>query len=193
MPLSTSFDNSLEESNSYLEFKYPQDTRFRLRTRDWKISDQDLTDAGPSNVNINFEQKLGNVKKCQNISGEKIVFRCEDCNRDLKKEKGLKIHRSRIHGIMSQSFLSKSFSSEINKTKRKTEEINNTPFNSTDYEKQFGSQDNHSSGPQRLNCTLCPGKSFKDNTRLKIHVPIVTYQFLLLFLQPFLSQNCLLI
>jgi hypothetical protein len=27
MPLSTSFDNSLEESNSYLEFKYPQDTR----------------------------------------------------------------------------------------------------------------------------------------------------------------------
>jgi hypothetical protein len=43
----------------------------------------------------------------------------------------------------------------------------------TDYEKQFGSQDNHSSGPQRLNCNLCnlcPGKSFKDNTRLKIHV-----------------------
>jgi hypothetical protein len=63
---------------------------------------------------------------------------------------------------MSQSFLSKSFSSEINKTKRKTEEINNTPFNSTDYEKQFGSQDNHSSGPQRLNFILCPGKSFKD-------------------------------
>jgi hypothetical protein len=45
MPLSTSFDNSLEESNSYLEFKDPQDTRFRLRTTDWKISDQDLTDA----------------------------------------------------------------------------------------------------------------------------------------------------
>jgi hypothetical protein len=71
---------------------------------------------------------------------------------------------------MSQSFSSKSFSSEINKTRRKTEEINNTTFNSTDYEKQFGSQDNHSSGPQRLNCNLCPGKSFKDNTRLKIHV-----------------------
>jgi hypothetical protein len=50
---------------------------------------------------------------------------------------------------MSQLFLSKSFSSEINKTRSKTEEINNTPFNSTDYEKQFGSQDNHSSGPQR--------------------------------------------
>jgi hypothetical protein len=71
---------------------------------------------------------------------------------------------------MSQSFSSKSFSSEINKTRRETEEINNTPFNSTDYEKQFGSQDNHSSGPQKLNCNLCPGKSFKDNTRLKIHV-----------------------
>jgi DNA modification methylase len=71
---------------------------------------------------------------------------------------------------MSQSFSSKSFSSEINKTTRNTEEINNTPFNSTDYEKQFGSQDNHSSGPQRLNCNLCPGKTFKDNTRLKIHV-----------------------
>jgi hypothetical protein len=81
-----------------------------------------------------------------------------------------KIHRSRIHGLMSQSFSSKSFSSEINKTRRKTEEINNTSFNCTDYEKQFGSQDNHSSGQQRLNCNLCPGKSFKDNTRLKIHV-----------------------
>jgi hypothetical protein len=30
MPLSRSFNNSFEESNSYLEFKYPQDTRFRL-------------------------------------------------------------------------------------------------------------------------------------------------------------------
>jgi hypothetical protein len=37
MPLSTSFDNFLDENNSYLEFKYPQDTRFRLRTTDWKI------------------------------------------------------------------------------------------------------------------------------------------------------------
>jgi hypothetical protein len=55
----------------------------------------------------------------------------------FKKEKGLKIHRSRIHGLMSQSFSSKSFSSEINETTRKSEEINNTPFNSTDYEKQF--------------------------------------------------------
>jgi hypothetical protein len=130
MRLSTSFDNSLEESNSYLEFKYPQDTRFRLRTTDWKISDQDLSDAGPSNANL--EHKFGNVKKCHKISGEKLVFRCEDCNRDFKKEKGLKIHRSRIHGLMSQSFSSKSFSSEINKTRRKTEEINNTSFNCTD-------------------------------------------------------------
>jgi hypothetical protein len=32
-----------------------------------------------------------------------------------------------------------------------------------DYEKQFGSQNSHSSGFQRLPCTLCPGKSFKDN------------------------------
>jgi hypothetical protein len=115
----------------------------------------------------------------------------------IKKEKGLKIHRSRIHGLMSQWFSSKSFSSEINKTRRKTEEINNTPFNSTDYEKQFGSQDNHSRGPQRLNCNLCPGKSFKDNTRLKIHVDKYhtkrTYQLFLISLQPFLSQNYLLI
>jgi hypothetical protein len=170
MSLSTSFDNFLEESNSYLEFKYPQDTRFRLRTTDWKISDQDLTDAGPSNANINLKQKFGNVKKCHKISGKKLVFRCEDCNRDFKKGKDLKIHTLRIHGLMNKSFLSKSFSSEINKTRRKTEEINNTPFNSTDYEKQFGCQDNHSSGPQRLNCNLCPGKSFKDNTKLKIHV-----------------------
>jgi Zn finger protein HypA/HybF involved in hydrogenase expression len=168
MPLSTSFDNSLEESNSYLEFKYPQDTRFRLRTTDCKISDQDLTDAGPSNANL--EQKFGNVKKCHKISGEKLVFRCEDCNRDFKKEKGLKIHRSRIHGLMSQSFSSKSFSSEINKTRRITEEINNTPFNSTDYEKQFGSQDNHSSGPQRLNCNLCHGKSFEVPQKYEPHL-----------------------
>jgi hypothetical protein len=50
MTLSTSSDNSLDENNSYLEFKYPQDTRFRLRTRHWKISNKDLTDAGPSNA-----------------------------------------------------------------------------------------------------------------------------------------------
>jgi transposase-like protein len=52
------------------------------------------------------------------ISGEKLVFRCEDCNRNFEKEKGLKIHRTRIHELMSQSFLCKSFSSEINKTRR---------------------------------------------------------------------------
>jgi hypothetical protein len=39
-----------------------------------------------------------------------------------------------------------------------------------DNEKQFGSQSSHFSGYQRLPCTLCPGKSFKDNNRLKIHV-----------------------
>jgi hypothetical protein len=41
-----------------------------------------------------------------------------------------------------------------------------------DYEKQFGSQNSHSSGSQKLPCTLCPGKSFKDNNRLTIHVDI---------------------
>jgi hypothetical protein len=39
-----------------------------------------------------------------------------------------------------------------------------------DYEKQSGSQDSQPDGSQRLRCTLCPGKSFKDNNRLKIHV-----------------------
>jgi hypothetical protein len=73
---------------------------------------------------------------------------------------------------MSQSLWYKSFSSEIIKT-RKNEEINNTPSNpsnSTFYEKHFGSQNSHSSGPQRLPCTLCPGKSFKDNNKLKTRV-----------------------
>jgi hypothetical protein len=28
MPLSTLSDNSLDENNSFLEFKYPQDSRF---------------------------------------------------------------------------------------------------------------------------------------------------------------------
>jgi hypothetical protein len=80
MPLSTSFDNSLDENNSCLESKYPQGTRFRLGTTRWKISDKDLTDASPSNVNINLEQKFGNVKNSHHkISGEKLVFRCEDC------------------------------------------------------------------------------------------------------------------
>jgi hypothetical protein len=48
MPLSTSSNNSLYENNSFLEFKLPQDSRFRLRTTHWKISDKYLTDAGPS-------------------------------------------------------------------------------------------------------------------------------------------------
>jgi hypothetical protein len=39
-----------------------------------------------------------------------------------------------------------------------------------DYEKQLDSQNSHFSGSQRLPCTQCPGKSFKDNNRLKIHV-----------------------
>jgi hypothetical protein len=70
---------------------------------------------------------------------------------------------------MGQSFLCKSFSSKINKT-RKKEEINNTPSTSIDYEKHFGFQDTHSSGSQKLPCILCPGKSFKHYTKLKIHV-----------------------
>jgi hypothetical protein len=92
----------------------------------------------------------------------KISFRCEDCNRDFKNEKGLKTHRRRIRGLMGQLFLCKSFSSKINKTRRKNEEIDNTPSTSMDYEKHFGSQDSHSSGSQRL--------PFKDNTTLQIHV-----------------------
>jgi hypothetical protein len=109
MPMSTSSDISLDENDSFFEFKYPQDSRFRLRTTHWKISDKDLTDAGPSNVNINLDQKFGNVKKCHNtISEDKLVFQCEECNRNFKNEKGLKIHRTRIHGIMGQSvFLKK--------------------------------------------------------------------------------------
>jgi hypothetical protein len=66
MPLSTSSDISLDENDSFSEFKYPQDSRFHLRTANWKIIDKDLTDAGPSNVNVNLEQKFGNVKKCHN-------------------------------------------------------------------------------------------------------------------------------
>jgi hypothetical protein len=42
---------------------------------------------------------------------------------------------------MGQPFSCKSFSSKINKTRRKNEEINNTPSTSMDYEKHFGSQD----------------------------------------------------
>jgi hypothetical protein len=84
MPLSTSFDNSLDETNSCLESKYPQDTRFPLGTTLWKISDKDLTDASPSNANINLEQKFGNVKKFHHkISGAKLVFRCEDCKQEF--------------------------------------------------------------------------------------------------------------
>jgi hypothetical protein len=48
--------------------------------------------------------------------------------------------------------------------------IRPTLSNSMDYEKQFRSQNSHSSGSQRLLCTLCPGKSFKDNNRFQIHV-----------------------
>jgi hypothetical protein len=122
--LSTSSDNSFDENNSFVEFKYLQDSRFRLRTTQWKISDKDLTDAGPSNANINLEQKFGNVKKCHHtISGDKLVFRCEDCNWDFKNEKGLKTLRTRIHGLMNQSFLCESFSSKIDKTRRKNETI----------------------------------------------------------------------
>jgi hypothetical protein len=169
--LSTSSNNSFDENNSFVELKYPQDSRFRLRTTQWKISDKDLTDVGPSNANINLEQKFGNVKKCHHtISGDKLIFRCEDCNWDFKNEKGLKTLRTRIHGLMNQSFLCESFSSKIDKTRRKNETINETPSTSMDYEKQFGSEDRYPGGSQRLPCILCPGRSFKDNSRLKIHV-----------------------
>jgi hypothetical protein len=100
---------------------------------------------------------------------DKSVFQCEECNRNFKNEKGLKIHRTRIHGLMGQSFLCESFSSKIDKT-RKNEKIHQTPPTSMDYEKQSGSEDSQPDGSQRLRCTLCPGKSFKDNNRLKIHV-----------------------
>jgi hypothetical protein len=171
MPMSTSSNISLDENDSFFEFKYPQDSRFRLRTTHWKISDKDLTDAGPSNVNINLDEKFGNVKKCQNtIYEDKLVFQCEECNRNFKNEKGLKIHRTRIHGLMGQSFLCESFSSKIDKTRRKNETIHQSIPTSMDYEKQSGSQDSQPDGSQRLRCTLCPGKSFKDNNRLKIHV-----------------------
>jgi hypothetical protein len=56
LTLSTSSDNSLDENNSYLEFKYLQDTIFHLRTIYWKISNKDLTDAGPSNDIIKRDQ-----------------------------------------------------------------------------------------------------------------------------------------
>jgi hypothetical protein len=106
MPMSTSSDNSLDENDSFFEFKYLQDSRFRLRTTHWKISDKDLTDAGPSNVNIIFDQKFENVKKCHNtISEDKFVFQSEDCNRNFKNEKRLKIHRTRIHELMGQFFV----------------------------------------------------------------------------------------
>jgi hypothetical protein len=164
--MSTSSNISLDENDSFFEFKYPQDSRFRLRTTHWKISDKDLTDAGPSNVNINLDEKFGNVKKCQNtIYEDKLVFQCEECNRNFKNEKGLKIHR-----LMGQSFLCESFSSKIDKTRRKNETIHQSLPTSMDYEKQSGSQDSQPDGSQRLRCTLCPGKSFKDNNRLKIHV-----------------------
>jgi hypothetical protein len=171
MPMSTSSNISLVENDSFFEFKYPQDSRFRLRTTHWKISDKDLTDAGPSNVNRNLDEKFGNVKKCQNtIYEDKLVFQCEECNRNFKNEKGLKIHRTRIHGLMGQSFLCESFSSKIDKTRRKNETIDQTLPTSMDYEEQSGSQDSQPDGSQRLRCTLCPGKTFKDNNRLKIHV-----------------------
>jgi hypothetical protein len=58
---------------------------------------------------------------------------------------------------MGQSFFCESFSSKIDKT-RKNEKIHQTPPTSMDYEKQSGSEDSQ------------PGKPFKDNNRLKIHV-----------------------
>jgi hypothetical protein len=130
---------------------------YKRKSRGVKSSDL----AGHSIVSIDHspEEKMSSYNFWRKIS-----FRCEDCNRDFKNEKGLKTHRRRIRGLMGQLYLGKSFSSKINKTRRKNEEIDNTPSTSMDYEKHFGSQDSHSSVSQRLPCTLCPGKSFKDNT-----------------------------
>jgi hypothetical protein len=64
---------------------------------------------------------------------------------------------------MNQSTLCESFSSKIDKTRRKNETINQTPSTSMDYVKQFGSEDSQPGGSQRLLCTLCPEKYFKDN------------------------------
>jgi hypothetical protein len=129
MPMSTSSNISLDENDSFFEFKYPQDSRFRLRSTHWKISDKDLTDAGPSNVNINLDEKFGNVKKCHNkIYEDKLVFQCEECNRNFKNEKGLKIHRTRIHGLMGQSFLCESFSSKIDKTRKNEKNPSNSTY-----------------------------------------------------------------
>jgi hypothetical protein len=50
--------------------------------------------------------------------------------------------------------------------RKKNETINQTKSTSMDYEKQFGSEDSQPDGSQRLR----PGKSFKDNNRLKIYV-----------------------
>jgi hypothetical protein len=76
---------------------------------------------------------------------------------------------------MGQSFLCKSFSSKINKTRKKNEEMNNTPSTSMDYEKHFGSQDSHSSGSQRLPCILCPGKSFKIENLRNICIKLLSW------------------
>jgi hypothetical protein len=76
----------------------------------------------------------------------------------LKTKSALKfIGQESIH--MNQSFLCESFSSIIDKTRRKNETINQTPSTSMDYEKLFGSEDSHPGRFQRLPCTLCPGKS----------------------------------
>jgi hypothetical protein len=58
---------------------------------------------------------------------------------------------------MGQSFLCESFSSKIDKTRRKNETIHQSIPTSMDYEKQSGSQDSQPDGSQRLRCTLCPG------------------------------------
>jgi hypothetical protein len=84
--------------------------------------------------NLNFRQR--NSQNCQ----------CEECNRNFKNKKGLKIHRTRIHGLMGQSFLCESFSSKIDKTRRKNETINQTPPTSMDYEKQSGPEDSQPDG-----------------------------------------------
>jgi hypothetical protein len=82
MPLSTSSNNSLYENNSFLEFKLPQDSRFRLRTTHWKISDKYLTDFFPSFdvllvaafPRMKFCGKIRNKNEKRNIYGFYVVI-----------------------------------------------------------------------------------------------------------------------
>jgi hypothetical protein len=75
---------------------------------------------------------------------------------------------------MGQSFLCESFSSKIDKTRRKNETINQTPPSSMDYEKQSGSEDSQPDGSQRLRCTLTTDCHLENNIiNLKLQLPTI--------------------